>query len=286
MLTIRRQNSMVFRQCTIGGKAYKGDPDARDDEDTSEKEPSFTAEEKQENAQNAQSVTFPQPPAESESTSVTLLAGNVPPITQSDDTTVAATPSPLQAEQVKLSHGVLGHFRDQTLKQDLQAAVSAEPSSENAQMARTLNGFFVVLSLCHTVLTSVDPHTGKIEYKAQSPDEAALVQAAADVGFVFLGRDHEILSLQTPFSGDVEKYELLNVLEFTSARKRMSVVVRRKDGNDNRLFLLTKGADNVIYERLKAGGDELKDTTEKHLDEFASEGLRTLTLAYKVVPGE
>jgi phospholipid-translocating ATPase len=278
---------MVFRQCTIGGKAYKGDPDARDDEDISEKrETSFTAEEKQENTPNAQSVTLAQPLTESESASLTLSAGNVPPITKSDDTDVAATPSPLRAEHVKLSHGVIGHFRDKTLKQDLEAAVSAEPSSENAQMARTLNGFFVVLSLCHTVLTSVDPDTGQIEYKAQSPDEAALVQAAADVGFVFLGRDHEILSLQTPFSGDVEKYELLNVLEFTSARKRMSVVVRRKDGDDNRLFLLTKGADNVIYERLKSGADELKDATEKHLDEFASEGLRTLTLAYKVVPGE
>jgi phospholipid-translocating ATPase len=142
------------------------------------------------------------------------------------------------------------------------------------------------LALCHTVLTSVDPITGAIEYKAQSPDEAALVQAAADVGFVFHGRDRETLRLKTPFSEELEKYELLNILEFTSARKRMSVVLKKLDDSDGRLFLLTKGADNVIFERLKPGSEELKKTTEKQLDEFANEGLRTLTLAYKVIPGE
>jgi len=35
-------------------------------------------------------------------------------------------------------------------------------------------------------------------------------------------------------------YRLLNVLEFNSARKRMSVIVRDEDG---RLLLLSKGAD-------------------------------------------
>jgi phospholipid-translocating ATPase len=136
------------------------------------------------------------------------------------------------------------------------------------------------------VLTAVDPETGAIEYKAQSPDEAALVQAAADVGVVVRGRDREILKLQTPFADEVEEYELLNILEFTSARKRMSVVLRKLDGDDSRLFLLSKGADNVIFERLREGSQELKDATEKDLDMFASEGLRTLTLAYKVIQGD
>ena len=136
---------------------------------------------------------------------------------------------------------------------------------------------------------------GAIEYKAQSPDEAALVQAAADMGFVFRGRDRELLLLQTPFSVDeegeevLERYELLNILEFTSARKRMSVILRKMDSDDERIFLLIKGADDVIFERLrKDDGEEaesLKKTTEKHLDEFAGQGLRTLTLAYKVIEG-
>ena len=47
--------------------------------------------------------------------------------------------------------------------------------------------------------------------------------------------------------GRVEKYEILNVLEFNSTRKRMSVVVRTPEG---KLLIYCKGADNVIYERL------------------------------------
>ncbi|QRW01507.1 phospholipid-translocating P-type ATPase [Ceratobasidium sp. AG-Ba] len=141
--------------------------------------------------------------------------------------------------------------------------------------------------LCHTVLTGTDERTGRLEYKAQSPDEAALVQAAADAGFVFLGREREVMRLQTPFSdGKVEEFELLNVLEFTSARKRMSVVLRKMDPEDPRIFLMCKGADNVIFERLKAGNDSLRNKTGEDLDYFASEGLRTLCLAYKNISPE
>lgn len=38
-------------------------------------------------------------------------------------------------------------------------------------------------------------------------------------------------------------YKLLNVLEFSSARKRMSVIVRDEEGN---LLLLSKGADRFV----------------------------------------
>lgn len=178
-------------------------------------------------------------------------------------------------------------FHDSQLIQDIDTAINAEHNTEAAAHARLLNGFFTVLSLCHTVLTAVDSETGAIKYKAQSPDEEALVQAAADVGYIFRGRDRDILRLQTPFSDEYETYQLMNILEFTSARKRMSVIVKRLDDDDDRLFLLSKGADNVIFERLKPGvAEELKSITEDHLDTFASEGLRTLTLAYKVVSRE
>jgi hypothetical protein len=127
-----------------------------------------------------------------------------------------------------------------------------------------------------------------LEYKAQSPDEAALVQAAADVGFEFRGRDRDVLTMRTPFALQPLRFRLLNILEFTSARKRMSVLVRQLGEGDepgnNPILLLCKGADNVVYDRLAPGGDELKAVTEEQLSMFANEGLRTLTLAYRVVP--
>lgn len=65
----------------------------------------------------------------------------------------------------------------------------------------------------------------------------------------------------------------------------MSVVLRRIDADSGQLLLLTKGADNVIFERLRDGEEELKAETGRHLSEFASTGLRTLTLAYKPIKG-
>jgi len=48
--------------------------------------------------------------------------------------------------------------------------------------------------------------------------------------------------------GKVKEYKLLQKLEFTSERKKMSVVV--KDMDTGVLLLLTKGADLAIFERL------------------------------------
>lgn len=265
------QNSMVFRQCSVGGRAYYGDP---------EMAPGHEAE----GVASAEITEVKKPKPSSELTDSEATSSNASPQVG------GGVPDPLAAPTIKLSNGVLQHFKDGALSADMTRAVhAADPEAgappDEAVWARSLNGFFTVLALCHTVLTAVDPETGALEFKAQSPDEAALVQAAADVGFVFRGREREILRLQTPFADELQEFELLNILEFTSARKRMSVIVRSLALNDQRLFLLAKGADNVIFERLKAGEDELKHTTGTHLDEFANEGLRTLTLAYKVIPG-
>ncbi|KAK7061038.1 hypothetical protein VNI00_000773 [Paramarasmius palmivorus] len=266
------QNVMVFRQCSIGGRAYKGDPETEENADADvsldlEKNP----------GEKGEGQTF--------HVGVTLSRPSDSDATSSKPPSSISHPPGIRTKAQPKGKDPIPHFRDSELARDIEAAYAEEPDSDIAAHARMLNGFFSVLALCHTVLASVDPETGAIEYKAQSPDEAALVQAAADMGFVFLGRDKETLSLRTPSSpdGEPEKYELLNILEFNSARKRMSVVLR-KHGDDSRIFLLCKGADNVIFDRLKAGNDDLKEETERHLSDFANDGLRTLTLAYKVIP--
>ncbi|KIK68118.1 hypothetical protein GYMLUDRAFT_36948 [Collybiopsis luxurians FD-317 M1] len=262
------QNSMVFRQCSVGGKAYRGDPQDQVELQLNKTSDSIELEKNQ-------------------------LVTSTRAVTSSD----SSSSSP-RTPQVKSSI-TAPRFHDSVLSTDISQACSnsAPQTGLEATHARALNGFFTVLALCHTVLTSIDSKSGEIEYKAQSPDEAALVKAAADVGYVFLGREKGsngeiVLSLRIPGGGEdergtVEKYELLHILEFTSARKRMSVIVRQLDQADSetgRIFLLTKGADNVIFERLRPGHDgSLKEETERHLGEFANEGLRTLTLAFKII---
>ncbi|KAG1240168.1 hypothetical protein G6F68_017924 [Rhizopus microsporus] len=65
----------------------------------------------------------------------------------------------------------------------------------------------------------------QIEYKAESPDEAALVNAAKNAGFAFVDRKGNHLTVD--ILGEEYTFELLDVLDFTSDRKRMSVIVRR-----------------------------------------------------------
>jgi len=57
-------------------------------------------------------------------------------------------------------------------------------------------------------------------------------------------------------------YKLLNVCQFNSTRKRMSVIVRAPDG---KIILMCKGADSVILERMSQESQEsivLKKTQE------------------------
>ncbi|KRF82340.1 uncharacterized protein Dvir_GJ18766, isoform D [Drosophila virilis] len=148
---------------------------------------------------------------------------------------------------------------DRTL---LDAVRSDEPHAHN---------FFRLLALCHTVMAeTVD---GRLEYQAQSPDEAALVSAARNFGFVFRTRTPNSITIEV--MGRLEEYELLHILDFNNVRKRMSVILRR----GNSVVLYCKGADNVIYDRLHGGQEDLKARTQDHLNKFAGEGLRTLVLA-------
>lgn len=56
------------------------------------------------------------------------------------------------------------------------------------------HNFFRLLALCHTVMP--DQKEGKLEYQAQSPDEAALVSAARNFGFVFKSRTPNSISIE------------------------------------------------------------------------------------------
>lgn len=135
--------------------------------------------------------------------------------------------------------------------------------------------FFRLLSLCHTVLPSKED--GKLVYNAQSPDEAALVSAAKNFGYVFKSRTPFATTVHKLSTGEEESYEVLNLLDFNNERKRMSIIVKYND----QITLYCKGADSVVFERLGSGNEALVKTTHEHLADYAKEGLRTLLLAKK-----
>lgn len=131
--------------------------------------------------------------------------------------------------------------------------------------------FLICMAVAHTVVPEID-EDGDLVYQAESPDEAALVQGAAECGYRFIRRDGNKVVLEVG-QGE-EEWQVLAINTFNSTRKRMSVLVTSPDGKN---YLLCKGADNVIFDRAEHKDPQL----DAHLSEFASEGLRTLLLSYR-----
>lgn len=138
--------------------------------------------------------------------------------------------------------------------------------------AKKIREFFTLLAVCHTVLLEAPTKDNptRLVYNAQSPDEAALVSTARDVGVAFIGRENSNCHINA--MGELRTYSVLHIMEFNSDRKRMSVIIRRPEGQ---YVLLCKGADSVIYERLSSefNDPKLLEKTLSHLSMFANDGI-------------
>ena len=116
-------------------------------------------------------------------------------------------------------------------------------------------------------------------YQGPSPDEVALVEAGRALGFEFVGRCAGGLRLR--LLGVEAVFEVLNVIEYTSARARMSVVARSPDGT---VRLYCKGSDTTVLGSLAADTPpDLLASTDAALHAFARRGLRTLAVASRVL---
>ncbi|KAL3813795.1 hypothetical protein ACJIZ3_015063 [Penstemon smallii] len=182
-------------------------------------------------------------------------------------------------DDVDLGRSVKGfNFKDERI---MSGRWVYEPQSEMIQK------FFRVLALCHTAIPEVNEETGEIAYEAESPDEAAFVIAARELGFEFFERSQTSISLHELDHESGRKidrsYTLLHVLEFSSARKRMSVIVRNVE---NQLMLLCKGADSVMFEKLSKDARNYEAITRDHIKKYSEAGLRTLVVAYRELSEE
>ena len=154
------------------------------------------------------------------------------------------------------------------------------PQTLDKTQKKANEDFMFALALCHTVVTEASETDYTLrDFKAESPDEAALVAVARDVGIVFRERMRKTLILDV--YGRRVEYELLHIIPFTSARKRMTCILKSPDGN---VIMYTKGADNVIFQRLDVKtSDNMLKKTALHLEDFAKEGLRTLCIASRTL---
>ncbi|ONK67954.1 uncharacterized protein A4U43_C05F5580 [Asparagus officinalis] len=179
-----------------------------------------------------------------------------------------------------------------TVDPELAALLHKDLTGEERLAA---HDFFLALAACNTVIpmtsrrsstcsdTELTDEVDSIDYQGESPDEQALVIAAAAYRYTLLERTSGHIVIDV--NGKRLRLDVLGLHEFDSVRKRMSVVIRFPN---NSVKVLVKGADNSILSILSSSPTnshvrvepaKLKHATENHLTGYSSEGLRTLVIA-------
>jgi phospholipid-transporting ATPase len=120
----------------------------------------------------------------------------------------------------------------------------------------------------------------EIEYSGISPDEIELTKSAKDLGCIlkYNSQEKKILNI----AGIDNEFKVLHNIEFTSERKKSSVIV--KDTN-NKINLYIKGADNMIEDILSIENNskETFEQSQKYLKMFSSKGYRTLLIGMRTL---
>ncbi|KAG5985098.1 hypothetical protein E4U55_001602 [Claviceps digitariae] len=156
------------------------------------------------------------------------------------------------------STGRPDHVQPDVNTSDLVAYIALRPHSAFSRKARE---YLLAVALCHTCLPEIKD--GNIDFQASSPDELALVRAAQELGYRVVERSVKSITLLVPQPGtgvsEKMTFDILDIIEFSSSRKRMSIVVRYPDG---RVCIICKGADSAILPRLKLASLAMQKAAE------------------------
>jgi len=174
----------------------------------------------------------------------------------------------------------------------IKGTTSQDSTPQNARSTPTpidnfsFKQFWLCIGLCHDIVIDSrhkDDTNPRTRYQGSSPDEVELVSTAAEINYKFQDKKAETYVLNV--NGEVKEYQILAKIDFSSERKRMSVITRSLQ--DNKIHLFCKGADSIILKRIRDDvNHDLLDKTHQHLENFSKEGLRTLVTAYKEIDEE
>lgn len=90
-------------------------------------------------------------------------------------------------------------------------------------------------------------------------------------------------NLLVKFQDKILKYKLLHNLEFTSDRKRQSVIL---EAPNKQILLMCKGADSILLNLINKKQSGNVSAYLQALQLFSTQGLRTLLMAQRVLPPE
>ncbi|KAI8711636.1 Phospholipid-transporting ATPase [Fusarium sp. LHS14.1] len=164
--------------------------------------------------------------------------------------------------RMDMSEAEAGSYRDSPTTEDMLEYIKTRPTSAFPVKAAR---YLLAVALCHTCIPEATEN-GDIEYQGSSPDEVALVRAAKEMGFIVTQRSSQAVTVSILGSTgrpDVQVFQILDVIEFDSNRKRLSIILQCPDG---RIWLVCKGADTVLLPRLAEAPEDLKEWQQGSFD--------------------
>jgi len=147
---------------------------------------------------------------------------------------------------------------------------------------KLIHEFWQALALCHDCSIQKNDD-GSEDYIAMSPDSIELVKSARLQGYALT--ESGTSSIKRIKLGDKETKDMerLCLMEFSSDRKRETVIMR--DGDKIKLYI--KGADSIIEERLsKDVKKEILQQCKNYVNKFSAQGFRTLFVGMKILTEE
>ena len=138
------------------------------------------------------------------------------------------------------------------------------------------------IGLCNTVMTKVDDkaENRRASYQAESPDEIAFAEAAREHKLALVGRHAaKVFYDYEDAEGAIShiEYDILAVIPFSSSRKRMSIILQEVQSTGDsemgyrtpeeiaapgKAFVLTKGADSIMFPRIYYGRNDNVQSVE------------------------
>ncbi len=112
-------------------------------------------------------------------------------------------------------------------------------------MKKKILNFFRVCTICHSAICEEDEN-GNIKYSSSSPEEIAFLNGSKDFGITVKKRTPNSIVIFNSYTKENEIWEILLEIPFESDRRRMTIVVKKKDDIDDVVYVLTKGADETL----------------------------------------
>ena len=179
-------------------------------------------------------------------------------------------------------------FFNITLNHNVLVELDEEDSKENNEInknkktlgGKTENSSRPILDKMEEINTNKSD-LENLKYQGSNPDEIVLVTAASEIGVSFLNQNKDYLNIK--FFNENLKFKILQKFEFSSERKRSSIIVEDEKG---KIKIYVKGSDEKILGEGNINNFSKKcllKETKDQLDSFARIGLRTLCFAYKEI---